>query len=104
MFFDSELLKEVGIGIGSLLSGLGAVRLKTKYLSGSNGKATKELKIVKSESCPDPSCHNEVINTSNNVKELNRKFEKFEEDIYPKINDTAVVVGEIKGFLKGKGW
>lgn len=64
----------------------------------------KKLPILrngKQSGCPDPECHNEVINTSKTVIELKDSFGKFKDDIYPKINDTVVMVSRIEGYLKG---
>jgi hypothetical protein len=55
----------------------------------------------KQSGCPDPECHNEVMNTSKAVGELKDSFSKFKDDVYPKINDTATAVSEISGYLKG---
>ena len=54
------------------------------------------------DGCPDSDCHNTVENTSEHLSELKTDFQKFKEDIYPKINQTSEDVSYIKGWIDGK--
>jgi hypothetical protein len=92
---DTETLLAVGAGLGVLAGGFGIGKAKLLPLRRNNGNS----KAVK---CPDAGCHNTVLNTSEEVKELKTDFKSFQDDIFPKINATAEGVKYIQGFLKGK--
>ncbi len=51
--------------------------------------------------CPDPMCHNTVLQTHEEVKKINKSFEDFKSDIYPQINNTAKSLERIAGYLDG---
>ena len=100
-FIDPEIAQGVGLLVGAMGGGYAAVKKWPFFKSQKSGAGSQKPEGKSNGGCPDPSCHNEVINTSRNVSELKLKFQRFEDDIFPKINGTAVDVAEIKGYIKG---
>lgn len=48
--------------------------------------------------CPDPGCQTKL---TGEIQDLKEGFNKFKEEIFPKINDTAEGVARIEGWIEG---
>lgn len=83
-------------GLGLLLSGIGGGVLAVKkwpvWKKNGNGNGNK---------CLDAQCKTQVTSTAVILNELKIEFTEFKKDIYPKINETAEGMSEIKGYIKG---
>jgi hypothetical protein len=85
---EKQMDNSVSYQIGMLFSGLVA-----------GGGLTAKFLNRKKDGCQDVSCHDKVLSQGKAINELKKNVN---DDIYPKINQTAEDVKYIRGWIDGQ--